>query len=83
MTKDDVLKYLDNLILEIGKPEHQDLQNYLKVLDEAKHIIKSTPDNNVQCKNCIYSKRYNGAYYCRLDNSEINPLDNCVSGIAN
>lgn len=81
MTKDDVLKYLDNLTQEIGKPEHQDLQNYLKVLDETKHIIKSMP-NNVQCKNCIYSKRYDGVYYCRLDNSEINPLDSCNSGIA-
>lgn len=44
MTKDETIKWLDNLIDVIGKPEHRDLWDYKQTLTELKEMIESSPE---------------------------------------
>ena len=39
MTVNEAIKWLDNLINDIGHPQHQDLWEYHQALDEIKDIL--------------------------------------------
>ena len=61
MTKDDAIKWLDNLTQDIGQMRHQDLWDYAQALSEISQMIDEMPDI-VRCKDCKY--RAKGLPYC-------------------
>ena len=61
MTKDDAVKWLDNLTQDIGQMRHQDLWPYAQALSYISQMIDEMPDI-VRCKDCKY--RAKGLPYC-------------------
>ena len=53
MTKEEAIKWLDNLIQDIGQMRHQDLWDYAQALSEIGQMIDEMP-NIVRCKDCKY-----------------------------
>ena len=53
MTKDDAIKWLDNLTQDIGQMRFQYLWPYAQAIAEIGQMIEDTPDI-VRCKDCKY-----------------------------
>lgn len=53
MTKEEAIKWLDNLTQDIGQMRHQDLWDYAQALSEISQMIDEMPDI-VKCKDCFY-----------------------------
>ena len=63
MTKDDAVKWLDNLTQDIGQMRHQDLWDYAQALSFISQMIEEMPDiieddGIVMCKDCKYYEKY-------------------------
>lgn len=52
-TKDDAIKWLDNLTQDIGQMRHQDLWDYAQALSYICQMIDEMPEI-VRCKDCTY-----------------------------
>ena len=77
MTKEETIKWLGNLTIDIGEMRHQDLWAYAQAITEIGQMIADTPEV-VRCKDC---KHRNRLAYCPLCGVMVTPDDYfCADG---
>ena len=69
MTKEEAIKWLGNLIQDIGQMRHQDLWDYAQALSEISQMIDEMPDI-VRCEDCEYSVCIGEHYFCDIQYDE-------------
>lgn len=82
MTRDEAIKWLGSLTVDIGEMRHQDLWVYAQAITEIGQMIADTPDI-VKCKDCRYFKSHGNTGYCDKATAllgELNPDNYCSYG---
>lgn len=69
MTKEEAIKWLDNLTQDIGQMRHQDLWDYAQAIAEISQMIDEMPDI-VKCKDCNKSVCIGERYFCDIQYDE-------------
>ena len=90
MTREEAIKWLYNLTIDIGEMRHKDLWVYAQAITEIGQMIADIPDI-VRCKDCKYCKKaeekYEGDRFeptdiaCTVYDIYTHPNDFCSYGV--
>lgn len=78
MTNNEAIKWLNNLMSDLGNPHYECLWPYAQAIYEICELLKEQPDV-VRCKDCKY---WHDPIRCQLDSEGLKTLEDwfCADG---
>lgn len=71
MNNREAVNWLNNILADIGKSEHNDLWHYEQALTEIKDMFEPTRPEIIRCNHCEYYKSMSNHWgECRAHNNQ-------------